>query len=177
MSALVTVSLSIATFSVPDFSLLKITSSSSFSIVIITSSLGATGVLQDSVEELLLSVVVKKPFINSSEAAGNKLELEYFLGVVGWAGDGGLSVAVQGTVGVVVKSGVPSDGKVRVISDRETEDSLETTCSDLIDIAEADEGEGGWVPVSDSSFTEHSGTDGLVAQLSCFNISGDPDFR
>lgn len=127
-------------------------------------------------EELLLSVVIKKPFVNSSEAAGDKLEFEDFLGVVGWAGDGGLPVAVQGTVGVVVKSGFPSDGKVRVISDRETEDSLETTCSDLIDIVGADEGEGGWVPVSDSSFTEHSGTDELVAQLSCFDISGDPDF-
>ena len=119
---------------------------------------------------------MKEPLVNSSEVAGDKFEFEDLLGVVGWAGDIGLPVVVQGPVGVVVKSWVSSDGIVKVISDRDTVDSLETTCSDLIDIAEADEGEGGWVPVSDSSFTEHSRTDVLVVQLSCFETSGDPDF-
>ena len=127
-------------------------------------------------EELLLSVVMKEPFVNSSEVAGDKFEFEDLLGVVGWAGEVLLPMAVQGTVGVVVKSGVSSDGIVKVISDRDTVDSLETTCSDLIDIAEVNGGEGGWVIFSDSSFAEHSGTDSLVAQLSCFEISGDLDF-
>ena len=112
---------------------------------------------------------MKKPFFNSSEAEGDKFEFEEFCGVVGR-----FPVALQGTVGVVVKSGFPSDGNVRVIADKDTEDSLETTCSDLIDIAEAEEGEGGWVPFSDSRLTEYSGTDVSRAQLSCFEICGVP---
>ena len=61
------------------------TSSSSSSMVIITSLLGATGVLQDSIEGLLLSVATEAVLVSSSEAGENRSWLDVALGVAGCA--------------------------------------------------------------------------------------------
>ena len=59
------------------------TSPSSSSIVNITSSVAATGVLQDSCDELTISVAKETVCVDSPETEGDKSKLEDCLGVAG----------------------------------------------------------------------------------------------
>ena len=112
--------------SVPDFLPAgRKTSPSSSSIVNITSSVAATGVLQDSWDELTFSVAKKTVRVASSETEADKWKLEDSLGVAGSLGRddsrcGWFSAVGKEDSGSVVSGIEGSDGETSVTTSGST---------------------------------------------------------